>query len=103
MKCPCCGGEIEDVNVEQLLDARLSAVEMTVVRRIVGAYPNGVSLDQLITEIYGMRNDQPDNAANCVQVVLNRLRRKIAEYGWTVPKGTGGRATRHTYRLERLQ
>lgn len=102
MKCPCCGGEVDELSLERLLYLPYSPVLMTVIRRMVKSHPIGVSMDTLLFEVYGANGNQPENASNCISLAMLRLRKKIEPLGWTVPKGTGGRDHGQLYRLVRL-
>lgn len=102
MKCPCCGGEVDEVPIDALNDIQMSAVGRTILRQLQAVYPSGVSKTKLIFEIYGMRDNQPDTAPNVVTIAVGRLRKHIEPHGWTIPANQGGKEVGAVYRLERL-
>lgn len=97
--CPCCGAAVRTIPVKALNDARLSACQRTVLRQLVDAYPRSVSPEALMGNLYsGSR--YPDFARGALTEKIRKVRRKIAEYGWTIPQGAGGKGNRAEYRLE---
>jgi len=102
MKCPCCGGEVDDLPVQQLVKFQWSAIETTVIRTLVRHYPSGVDIEALVYEVYGTRRNQPENALGCIRLSLWRLRKKLAPLGWHIPRGKGGNGFRHVHCLVKL-
>lgn len=101
MKCPCCGGDIEEVPHDKLLAMRWSPIEKTIVRNMIKRYPDGIRVDQLMLEIYGTRNRQPEYAMTSMHVIMMVVRKKLAAVGWQVPKVRGKQDP--VYRLEKIQ
>lgn len=98
--CPCCGQPTsERKSVEALKDAPLPLVARTIVRALVDAYPRAVTTDFLIEYIYG-GSHEPEHSYTGLHVQINRLRRKLPEYGWRIPPSPTGRGNRGLYRLE---
>lgn len=101
--CPCCGQPMNagKAPIDALEEAPLSAVKRTIVRRLAKAYPRSVSAEALIEEIYsGAR--EPEKARNILSIQLNRLRRDLSQYGWTIPRAPGGKGNLAVYKLEPL-
>lgn len=73
-------------------------------RSIIGilsrAYPRRVHRDALIDVLY---SDDPDGGAEFARTVvaiqMNRLRQKLADTGWTIPKNKGGKGNKAFYTL----
>lgn len=102
--CPCCGQPVNAgrAPIEALDAAPLATVPRAIVNALVKAYPRALSADALISAVYsGAR--EPEYARGAISVQLNRIRDKLALYGWTVSRGAGGRGNTSMHRLEPLQ
>lgn len=104
MICPCCGQQRETPSVEELLSFRWSLIETTIVRNLARRYPAGMTVEELVSEVYGTRNSQPLTANMGIRTAIVRLRKKLAPLGWQIPRGKSGwMATgAHEHRLEKL-
>jgi DNA-binding response OmpR family regulator len=62
----------------------LPPYERKVLDVLINAYPRYLSISAIVDRIYADDpNGGPHTADNAVAVYLNRLRPKLAEYGWT--------------------
>lgn len=101
--CPCCH---QPINADRLPVTALSDVEMPLIPRLIvealiKVYPRSITGDQLVMKVYsGAR--EPEFARNGISVQLIHLRKYIEPYGWTIPRGKGGRDNLARYKLEPL-
>lgn len=101
--CPCCGQSVnaDKAPIEALEAAPLATVPRTIVNALVKSYPRAISAEFLVERIYsGAREPADARGTLAVQIVF--LRKKLTPYGWTIPKGVGGRGNRAFYKLEPL-
>ena len=104
MKCPCCGQPVEEVSLGSLVEANLTAVERRVVEVLIEAYPSRISLEHIIDALYvDDPNGGPLWARKNAHVMVHRLRKKLAEVGWSIPKVRGTGTSGRLYGLEQLK
>lgn len=101
MKCPCCGGEIAELPMPELLSLALTPTEERMVRAFIDRHPRGVRMDQFISDVYFI-HDEPEGGVAVVRTIMTRLRKKLETVNWTIPRGAGGRGNNVLYRLEPL-
>lgn len=86
-----------------LNDAKLSKLERRIVSSLADAFPRGVTKDRLISDLwFDDPNGGPDTAGNMVSVVVSRLRPKLEQHGWTIPRQKSGQASAKHYKLEAM-
>lgn len=90
-RCPCCGSEVEGVEMPAL---RGQAAE--VLRIIAAGRGRIVSVDSILTQLYQLDDDEPDNARNILYIYVGRIRRQL---GADVIENTHGG---YRIRMERL-
>lgn len=99
-KCPCCGHKLyEAPKVDSLLHMKLSKVQSSVLEELVANHPQGVNKDALLNKLYGDQ-ERPRHAKVGLRIQIGRLRKKLADTGWTIPENSPGRANAKNYRLE---
>lgn len=105
--CPCCRRPLEEgqtVDIKHLVDARMPRNHRILIETLARAYPRRVTIEHLVDQLFDDDPDGgPDNPVHVVRVHINRLRKKLPKYGWTIPKNNGGRGVNGTYRLEPLK
>lgn len=80
--CPCCGGRgvVKDIN-----EAKLTGLERKIFEAVQEAGARGISMRGLTDRIYEDRFDGgPDSAENCTRVRVNRMNKRLAEFGYRV-------------------
>lgn len=103
--CPTCGHSMNAgrAPIEALSGAPLGRLERLIVNVLVRAYPRAISRQIIVDYIYGDDpNGGPDNPDNIVSVLMVKLRRKLPQYGWTIPNNRNGSGNYGRYRLEPL-
>jgi len=97
--CPTCGQALPSARetVEALMSIQLSACQTTILRAMIKAYPQGVSMRRLVHEVYA--SGGPETAEQCIRSMVSYIRRNIARHGWTVPTNIGGRGRQALFRL----
>ncbi len=102
--CPCCGAPIaaDRLPARMLTDVRgLPLQERRILEALVRAYPRAIDGAGLVDAVYFDRPDGgPLDAANFVQQLVSRLRRRLAPLGWTIPLAYRSTEDRR-YRLEK--
>lgn len=98
MNCPCCGQHIDAVPLSVLAETSTAPAQTTILKRLIKAYPGYVSMDSLLSEVYGMR-DHPEYAISTIKMQISVMRRKLKDTGWTIPDARRGRAEFGEYRL----
>jgi len=84
--CPCCGGFIgEAAPIEAIVEAERSWVAKSILQTLSRPVGKRVRRDALIEAVYQLE-DEPDDAARSVSVVLSRLRKRLEAYGWMIKR-----------------
>lgn len=84
-----------------LLDLKLFGGKGLVLSMLVRGYPNGVAMEDIIERYYsGHGGDAPEKT---IRNIVGQLRVIVAPYGWTIPRGTGGRCGPGEYRLDPVE
>lgn len=87
MKCPCCGQDVDDAGLLMLKAMPLGGQHRRMLDELIRVYPNGVTHDRLVTVLYhDAANGGADNASQVASIVMSRLRRKVMDLGWAIPK-----------------
>lgn len=102
MKCPCCGGEIEALEADMLLESDLAPLEKKIITAFIYHYPRKVSREQLV-DIMWPYGSGPDDEFNVLRSSMTRLRKKLTPLGWRIPDARSGPGDNARYWLERLQ
>ncbi|OQM74914.1 winged helix-turn-helix domain-containing protein [Manganibacter manganicus] len=88
---------------ESLVHARFSGQIGIIVKTLAEAYPRAVSKGALFDALYASDpNGGPDDP-NIVNVLLYRVRKQIAPFGWTIPLSRGGHGIQGLHRLVPLE
>ena len=103
--CPCCGGFMGEAAP---LDAVREKVRMghqliilDLLSRHVGRL---VPSDAIIDAMYSHRSDGgPDQASRILSVVINRLKKTIEAFGWTIVSVGRGSGNTASYRLQPVE
>lgn len=102
--CPTCGHAIDEVPVKALCDGRMSAMQRKIVEALALAYPRSLTMPQLVSSVYADDIDGgPENAAGVLHILLVRLRKKLPQLGWTIPKNISGSGNWGRYRLQKIE
>lgn len=101
MKCPCCGHDVGELPLAQLLSIQLTPTEERMLKVLVDRHPRGIKFDQMIENVYFI-HDEPENSDRVIRTLMTRLRRKLEAVNWTIPRAGGGRGNNVFYRLEPL-
>lgn len=94
-KCPCCGSDIEDIGVAQLMGVGLSPSQKIIVKRLVKSFPTGVETDDLLASLYKEPDGGPMSANDVLRTQIRRINQAFAEYYWQI------KSINHHYRLVR--
>lgn len=79
-----------------------SSQQRSILEILIGAYPRKVRGPSLIDALYADDpNGGADNARTVVSVQMNRLRKRMAGSGWTIPKLGGGNSNVAYYGIAR--
>lgn len=102
MCCPTCRQPLADheIPVEMLAEFDFTPKEKVMLRALAAAYPKSLSTDQIIAALYGNDIDGgPVTADRIVHQFACRMRRRLPEFGWQIPRHGGGRGNKGEYRL----
>ena len=99
--CPCCGSTIAAPPDVSALAQVATGVKGSVIRQLISVYPKGVSMFDLISEVYSGVCES-DNAYHVVAIATSDLRYLLKPYGWTIPSIWGGGHDRGSYKLQPL-
>ena len=103
-QCPTCGHEVDEVPVEALCDGKMSAGQRKIVEALALVYPRSLTMPQLVDSVYANDIDGgPDNAAGVLHILICRLRKKLPQLGWIIPKNKSGAGNFGRYRLEKIE
>lgn len=97
--CPHCGQIIVSADVKDLLALKMEGQHAIIIRTLANAYPDEVSVKDIIHELYGTRSTGAQGATSVLRSQLTRIRKILRPYGWTIPSLTKGGATYGRYRL----
>lgn len=100
--CPSCKGFIgEAAPIDAVVDEITSPAAKAILSRLSKTVGKPVSRANLIDEWFsGDAGDAPDDAENEFHVHMNRLRKQIAPYGWSIKaSGKGNIVNGANYRL----
>lgn len=100
-ECPTCGQMMPraKVTLQTLVDIDLGPREARIVERLVESYPSKVTSDDLIRAGW---DNAPAQTVRGLRVIMNNLRSKLFEYGWTIPLAKTGPGSQG-YRLKLLK
>lgn len=79
---------------------RKAPVQTTIAKVLLSRFPNGTARYCLLEDIYGGRDQQPEDAEMCLQTHISKMRRKLEPHGWTIEKSVRHSAS---YRLVKLE
>jgi len=99
--CPCCNSTIQAPPDVTALGSLATGVKGAVLRQLIASYPRGVTMYDLISEVYDGASE-PDNAYHVVAIATSDLRYLLKPYGWTIPSIRGGGHDRGSYKLQPL-
>ena len=97
-ECPTCGQMMPraKVTLQALVNVDLGPREARIVERLVESYPSKVPALDLIRATWV----EPGHERG-LYVIMNNLRSKLYQYGWTIPLGKAGPGS-PGYRLKLL-
>lgn len=102
--CPCCRRPLDDdqqVDVEHLREAPLSKMQKKLLVALIDSHPRAVRTEVLIDRLWGDDpNGGPDNPPNVIRTMVTNMRKRLPDYGWTIPLSFGGPGSYGSYRLE---
>ena len=98
-KCPCCGAEMDFTKVDQLLFIDLSGVQRKILDCIIESYPRPQTMIELLRYTYPNPVDEPEHGEMTIRVNITKLRKKLPEYGWTIPSQQSGKGKIARYKL----
>lgn len=102
VKCPCCDQPMKGTpEVHHLKEIKVTSMQEIILHTLVAIYPKGITGDDLVWQTYQGSNE-PDSARSAMNVQINRLRKRLAEYGWTIPNNQTGRGNMKRYSLQPL-
>lgn len=102
-KCPCCGRPMEVDKPEWLASLPMSIMQLTILKRLIKAYPSSVATDKMQDHVYSGVGEPPMTVSNIMAVQMGRLRLKLRQYGWSIPTERGGRGNHARYRLIKVE
>jgi len=87
--------------LDALSDMRMVRRQRIVITALCEAYPRAVSSEVLVDRLYGDDpSGGPEDALAAVGSVINKLRKRLPSYGWTIPNAAKGTGDKGRYRLE---
>jgi len=89
--------------VDQLLFIDLSEVQRKILDCIVAAHPRTKTMNELLIYVYPNPADEPEHGEMTIRVNITKLRKKLPEYGWTIPSQKAGRGKIARYGLVECQ
>lgn len=104
--CPTCGHPMKEstVTLDMLPKMPFSRREKAIVAILAKAYPMPVTVDRLVFAVYGDDVDGgPENATGTVRQFIWRIRKRLTEYGWSIPPARTGRGNAGEYRLQAIE
>lgn len=85
----------------ELEDAALSRGQKNIVDALAGIYPRRMYIDDLVDNVYAFDpSGGPDNAHQVVRTQVCAIRKRLPQWGWTIPTTRGQQGQRGYYRLE---
>jgi hypothetical protein len=100
--CPTCNRPMEATRapIEGLTSAVMGPIERRIVEALVRAYPRSITRDRMVDIVYADERDGgPDRAQVIMSILMGRLRPKLVQFGWTIPKARSGKGS-EGYHLE---
>lgn len=100
--CPCCNSRIPSPpDARVLAEMTQGVVASAILRQLVGVYPKGLSMTDMIKETY-RGADEPETSYYVIAAAISRLRKSLPAHGWTIPLNRGGGHDTVIYRLQPL-
>lgn len=88
--------------VTEIANINFGYVQAGIARALIEAYPRGLKMPALVAKVYTSAAQEPEHAANSLQVIIANMRPTLERAGWSIPKtGKGNREA--TYRLVPLE
>jgi hypothetical protein len=98
-KCPCCNRPVPGLpEIDNLKHVRVSHLQKIILDKLLMTYPHGTTGENLIWCIY-QGAQEPETARSVVNVQIHRLRKRLSDYGWTIPNNVTGRGNMKEYCL----
>lgn len=89
-------------NPSQELDqAPFSRGQKAIIDALSSIYPRRIYIDDLVDNVYQLDpNGGPDNAHQTVRTQICNIRKRLPQYGWTIPTTRKQQGQHGWYRLE---
>jgi hypothetical protein len=101
--CPCCGKPMEVDKPNGLALLPMSIMQLTILKRLIKAYPDSVATDRMQDHVYSGVREPPVSMSSIIAVQMTRLRLKLRRHGWAIPVERGGRGNHARYRLVKVK
>ena len=96
--CPCCGGFIgEAAPINAVLDAIPTGAQHIIIDQLARRLGSHVRRQEIVNAVYPRH--RPANPEQNVAVYINRMRKRLASYGWSIVTRNQATGVETAYRL----